>query len=85
MEVKQLEIASHLLWEFDLSTFDYQASRKIVIERVIERGNLEDWRAMVSFYGKAMVREIALSSKHLSSKDRIFTSIFLDSTLLHTA
>jgi hypothetical protein len=31
-----------LLWEYDLDTFNYEKSYKIVIERVIERGNLEE-------------------------------------------
>ena len=85
MDVQQPHIASHLLWEYDLDTFDYQASRSIVIERVIERGRLEDWKAIVGFYGKPAILEVALSSKQLSSKDRTFTTVFLDSTLLYAA
>lgn len=80
-----MHIASHLLWEYDLKSFDYVASRSIVIERIIQRGDLEDWKAMVDFYGKAAVKEVALASRQLSAKDRDFTLLFLDSTLLHAA
>ncbi len=33
-----------LLWEYDLTTFNYEKSYKIVIERVLQRGNLDEWR-----------------------------------------
>lgn len=30
-----------LLWEYDLETFNYDKSYKIVIERILQMGNLE--------------------------------------------
>ncbi len=36
-----------LLWEYDLTTFNYEKLYKIVIERVLQRGNLNEWREMV--------------------------------------
>ncbi len=73
------QIRKHLLWEYDLGTFDYQRSKKIVIERVIERGNLKEWKEMLLFYGKATVLEVARNSKQLDSKEKNFTEIFVDS------
>ncbi|MBO4475313.1 MAG: hypothetical protein J5737_01130 [Bacteroidales bacterium] len=40
-----------LLWEYDLETFDFQASRRIVAERVIQIGRLSDWFAAFDLYG----------------------------------
>ena len=85
MEATKPHIAAHLLWEYDLGSFDFNASRNLVIERVIERGSLEDWRAIFEYYGKETIKEVALSSKQLSPKDRKFTIVFLDSTLIHAA
>ncbi len=45
-------INTALLWEYDLETFNYEKSYKIVIERVLERGNLDRWCEMVRLYGK---------------------------------
>lgn len=42
-------INSALLWEYDLDTFNYERSYKIVIERVLQLGNLQEWRNMISF------------------------------------
>ncbi len=73
------QIRRHLLWEYDLDAFDYLRSKKIVIERIIERGNLKEWKEMLLFYGKATVLEVARSSKQLDRKEKNFTEIFVDS------
>jgi hypothetical protein len=56
-----------------------------VIERVIERGNLNDWREIFRFYGEKKMLETARSSRQLTKKDKQFTEIFIHSTLLHAA
>ena len=38
-------ISSHLLCEYNLVDFDYQAMRKVVVQRVIERGWPDDFYA----------------------------------------
>ena len=73
------QIRKHLLWEYDLSTFDYLRSKKVVIERVIERGNLKEWKEMLLFYGRATVLEVARASKQLDRKEKNFTEVFVDS------
>ncbi|HQU61047.1 MAG: hypothetical protein KDD02_21115 [Phaeodactylibacter sp.] len=78
-------ISPHLLWEYDLSSFDFDKSKRIVIERVIERGTLEDWREMIRYYGEEKVLLTARQSKQLSEKDKGFTEIFIHSTLLYAA
>ena len=43
-------ISPSLLWEYDLSHFDWWKSRKIVVQRVIERGWLKDFYAAFNLY-----------------------------------
>ena len=78
----KLPLSPHLLWEYDQAAFDFDRSKKIVIERVIERGNLQDWRIMVHYYGKGEVLRISRKSRTLSERDRRFTELFLPSKLL---
>lgn len=40
-----------LLWEYNVSIFDWQKSRRIVVERVISMGRLSDWYAAFDLYG----------------------------------
>jgi hypothetical protein len=74
-------IRPHLLWEYNLDSFDYFKSADIVIERVIERGNLEEWRQILNFYGIEKVRAVAQASQQLSTKDKQFTEIYVYSEL----
>jgi cell fate (sporulation/competence/biofilm development) regulator YmcA (YheA/YmcA/DUF963 family) len=74
-----------LLWEYDLETFNYVKSYKIVIERVLERGNLEEWKEMVKLYTKEQILETIEWSAQLDKRDKEFSKFFLTSGFLHAA
>ena len=78
---RKINISSHLLWEYDLATFDFDRSAFIVIERVIERGTLEDWREMIVYYGIEKVVEVSQKSKQLSTRDKAVTPRIANSTI----
>ncbi len=44
-------VSKHLLWEFDLSNFDWQDMKTLVVQRVIERGRVNDFYAIFKMYG----------------------------------
>jgi len=78
-QTAQLQINRGLLWDYDLSCFDWTAMRRVVVQRVIERGREEDFLAIFSLYGgiegvREIVRdEIAwLSPKDMSFAYKIF-------------
>ena len=68
-----------LLWEYDLDTFNYDKSYKIVIERVLERGNLEEWKEMVRYYSNDKILETISWSAQLEKRDKDFSKLFLKS------
>ena len=78
-------INSALLWEYDLETFNYVKSYKIVIERVLQMGNLEEWRNMVKFYTKAQILETIEWSAQLDRQEKEFSRFFLTSDFLDAA
>ena len=78
-------INTALLWEYDLDTFNYEKSYKIVIERVLQPGNLEEWRNMVNFYTKEQILETITWSAQLDKRDKDFSLFFLTSQFLHAA
>mgnify|MGYP001608980610 CR=1 FL=1 len=78
-------INTALLWEYDLDTFNYEKSYKIVIERVLQMGNLEEWRNMVKFYTKVQILETISWSAQLDQRDKEFSRFFLDSEFLYAA
>jgi hypothetical protein len=78
-------INSALLWEYDLETFNYEKSYKIVIERVLERGNLNEWREMVKIYKTEQILTAIDWSSQLDQRDKEFSRFFLKSEFLNAA
>ena len=79
------KINDRLLWEYDLDTFNYDRSYKIVIERVLERGTLDEWREMLNYYGEQKVLETIEWSSQLTERMKHFSRFFLKSDFLHVA
>lgn len=77
------KISPNLLWEYDFEKFNFLESYKLVIERIIQRGTLEEWYEMYRFYGKEKIVETLNWSSQLNKKDKNFGFIFLKSNLLH--
>ena len=66
-------VSPTLLWEYDLTHFDWQRSRKIVVQRIIERGWLKDYFAAFDLYGGIEgFREIIKEVPSLSARDMNF-------------
>ena len=69
-------VSPSLLWEYDLSDFDWWKSRKIVVQRILERGWLEDYYAGFNLYGGIEgFREIIKEIPFLSPRDMNFACI----------
>jgi len=72
-------IPAFLLWEYDLETFNYDKSYKIVIERVLERGTMENWKEIVCYYPIEKILETIDWSAQLQERDKNFSKLFLKS------
>ena len=69
-------VSPTLLWEYDLSDFDWWKSRKIVVQRILERGWLKDFYAAFNIYGGIEgFREIVKDVPYLSPRDINFVCI----------
>ena len=76
------DIPARLLWEFDYDTFNFDNSYKIVIERVLEMGNLNEWREIVRYYTKKQILETIDWSAQLTKRDKQFSRLFLNSDMV---
>ena len=47
-----------LFWDTDISKIDWDRQSQAVIQRVFERGNLQEQAEIISFYGKDHVEEV---------------------------
>ena len=73
---KVCSISPTLLWEYDLVAFDWWKSRRLVVQRVLERGWLSDYFAAFDLYGGIEgFREIVKDVPYLSDRDMNFACI----------
>ena len=67
-----------ILWEYNLTHFDYQQMRNVVVQRVIERGWRKDWYAALNLYGIYGMREAIKNIAYLNNKDMQFVSLIFN-------
>lgn len=65
-------LRSSLLWEYDLARFDWDAMQNIVLQRVIERGRITDFYAVLNLYGLKKFKDGVKNIPHLNEKDIAF-------------
>lgn len=52
---KKPNFHKRLFWDWRFSKIDWQKHYLAVIDRIIERGDKDDWKELVRFYGKPRV------------------------------
>jgi hypothetical protein len=58
-------LSKHLFWDVDRSALDFDKNEKIIIQRVLEYGLLEDWRIIKEYYGLPRIIEIVKTFRTL--------------------
>lgn len=48
-------LPKRLFWDWNYDKIDWEKHSLAVIDRVIERGNKEEWMEVVQYYGEAMI------------------------------
>lgn len=67
-----------LLWEYDLTCFDFNDMRNVVVQRVVERGWKADWYAILNMYSLNGVKQAIKEIPYLNEKDMQFASLVFD-------
>lgn len=61
-----------LFWDVDKSTIDFIKNKKIIIERVLNQGTLNDWNLLKKIYGISAIKEASLQARYLDAKTLSF-------------
>ena len=75
MNRKRPNLRRTLFWDIDPDTIDYQRHARFVIERVLTRGNLDDWLELRDFYGLERIRNEALQIRCLDKVTLSFCEV----------
>jgi len=70
-----------IFWDVNFENIDYDAKARFVIERVFERGDVEDIRICRQYYGDDKVSEILLTAKWLPLHRIYLASAVIDKDL----
>ena len=74
---KDSQVRGTLLWEYDLNRFNWEDMRTLVVQRVIERGRMDDFYAILNLYGLEGVKDTIKQISYLNPKDFSFVcSVF---------
>ena len=57
-----------IFWDVDFDKLDYQNKVSFIIERVFERGDVDDIRQCRRFYGDEKISEVLLNAKYLPER-----------------
>jgi hypothetical protein len=57
--------SSNLFWDTDESTLNREKNARFIVERVLSRGRLTDWFALVQLYGMERIKKESLEIRYL--------------------
>lgn len=67
-----------IFWDVNFEEIDYDAKASFVIERVFERGDVEDIRQCRRYYGDEKVTDVLLNAKFLPEHRLYLASAVID-------
>ena len=62
-------------WDIDIKTLDEVKSKRLIIERVVNLGNLDELKLLISHYGKKEVIKTICKLNYIDSKTLNFFSL----------
>ena len=73
-----LELRPALFWDVNIEEVDLVKHRSSVIERITNRGRLDEFRAMVKFYGRETVKNVVINVRYLDKRTLSYWSLIFD-------
>lgn len=72
------ELSKQAFWDVDMATIDYQKHARYVIEKVVDRGSLEDFISLKKFYGDSTIRKEIVNVNWIGDKEIYFCCAIFD-------
>lgn len=66
--------SSNLFWDTDEATIDTEKNVRFIVERVLSRGRLVDWFALVKLYGLERIKKESMKIRYLDQVTLNFCS-----------
>lgn len=73
-----MELSRSLFWDTDYDKLDWEKNARFIVERVLQMGNVEDFRQIKRYYGKKKLQELIKNIRYLDRKPMYFASVYFD-------
>jgi len=73
------QLSPHLLWDINQSKIDWESMKTFIVQRVVERGDKDDFYAIFQLYGgPAGVREIVKKTSFYDPRDEAMARVIFN-------
>ena len=69
------DLSEHLFWDVDRSKIDLKKNKKLLIQRVLDYGLIDDWQIIYDYYGIDEIAQTAATLRDLDKKSISFISL----------
>jgi hypothetical protein len=74
-KVENIQEHKHLFWDTNIDNIDLEKHSRFIIERVVMRGNISDWKWMRQIYSKEIISRKIVEIRYLDQKTLSFLSV----------
>lgn len=72
-----MKLRESLFWDVDYKKLDYKKDANFIIGRVLDFGNLEEYKEILKFYGLSKIKKVAQNHIFSDTKSANFWSLIL--------
>jgi len=69
-----MKLSPYLFWDVAISNIDFERNARHIIEKVLSRGTLADWREINRFYGYERIKKEIVHIRYLDNVTLNFCS-----------
>lgn len=71
-------LSSYLFWDTDIANVDFDKHASYVVEKVVTRGQFNDWQEIKRYYGIDTIKSLVVGIRSMPSRVTGFLSLVLD-------
>ncbi len=68
------QLSEHLFWDVDKDMLDAENNKRLIIQRVLDYGLMNDWQIIKDYYGIDVISQTATTLKELDPRSLSFIS-----------
>ena len=71
-------LSPHLFWDVKPDCLDFQKNKQLIVDRVLHRGNLQEWNFIQAYYGKEELIKILYNLPVIAPKEADFVKVIFN-------